>query len=240
MENLKDEKNEVKKFDLPTLSGSSFNVTGLSDSEIRLLSKKDKFFGAGIILYCYDPNDKKVYFLFHRTFVGKKKGYLIDCGGAVEKSEMGMELWTAIREFSEETEGYFFKDFRILKNKVERIEASTRFLRSLMDKNSFQDLIFTALTTTVLGETFHYKTFFFPLETKIDLKELNDYFEENKDFCSKKRLFEWVSFDQLFNSTKENSNSYVLIERISHIPNVDAIFRNLSEKLILKYSNIYY
>lgn len=60
--------------------------------------------GAGVLPFCVQNGE--VYFLFHRTFVGKKVGYLIDFGGGVGKQDKSNFDATAAREFNEETGGF--------------------------------------------------------------------------------------------------------------------------------------
>ena len=56
--------------------------------------------GAGVIPLAINKNE--VWFLFQKTFSGRKVGHLIDFGGGLGKSEDHQQ--TAIREFVEETE----------------------------------------------------------------------------------------------------------------------------------------
>jgi len=62
--------------------------------------------GAGVIPF--SVCDKDVYFLFQRTFTGRKVGYLIDFGGGLGADENYQEA--AIREFVEETGTMYFSD----------------------------------------------------------------------------------------------------------------------------------
>jgi hypothetical protein len=66
-----------------------------------------KFTGAGILPYAIDSKGN-VNFLLHRTFKGKKARYLIDFGGSISNddcADSAPPLFTAIREFCEETAG---------------------------------------------------------------------------------------------------------------------------------------
>lgn len=62
--------------------------------------------GAGVIPFCV--RDGEVRFLFHKTFSGRRAGYLVDFGGGGRDGESYRQ--TAIREFIEETETLFFSD----------------------------------------------------------------------------------------------------------------------------------
>jgi len=62
--------------------------------------------GAGVLPFYIDQEKKEIFFLFHRIFRGKKKGFVVDWGGSTEPKELPQV--TACREFIEETEGMFF------------------------------------------------------------------------------------------------------------------------------------
>lgn len=60
--------------------------------------------GAGVIPYCRKESD--LLFLFHTTFSGRRKGFLVDFGGGGREGETYRQ--TAVREFIEETETQYF------------------------------------------------------------------------------------------------------------------------------------
>ncbi|MCP4391927.1 MAG: NUDIX domain-containing protein, partial [Gammaproteobacteria bacterium] len=59
--------------------------------------------GAGLIPFCV--NERNVHFLFHKTFSGRRAGYLVDFGGGRHDGETYRQ--TAVREFVEETDTMF-------------------------------------------------------------------------------------------------------------------------------------
>ena len=59
--------------------------------------------GAGLLPFCKHNND--IYFLLQTKFEGRKAGFLNDFGGGQDFGETYLQ--TAIREFVEETEGFF-------------------------------------------------------------------------------------------------------------------------------------
>jgi 8-oxo-dGTP pyrophosphatase MutT (NUDIX family) len=59
--------------------------------------------GAGLIPFCV--NERKVHYLFHKTFSGRRAGYLVDFGGGSQDGETYRQ--TAVREFVEETDTMF-------------------------------------------------------------------------------------------------------------------------------------
>ena len=61
--------------------------------------------GAGIIPF--SVKDHRVHFLFHKTFSGRREGFLVDFGGGCKEGEDYRQ--TAVREFVEETETMFFE-----------------------------------------------------------------------------------------------------------------------------------
>ena len=61
--------------------------------------------GAGLIPFCV--NQSKVHFLFHKTFSGRRAGYLVDFGGGRQDGETYRQ--TAVREFVEETDTMFLE-----------------------------------------------------------------------------------------------------------------------------------
>lgn len=62
--------------------------------------------GAGIIPFTL--SDGQVYFLFHKTFSGRRAGHFVDFGGGSKRGESQQQ--TAAREFIEETEAMFLAE----------------------------------------------------------------------------------------------------------------------------------
>lgn len=60
--------------------------------------------GAGVIPFAHA--DGTSWFLFHKTFTGRRAGLLVDFGGGSRRGESQVE--TAAREFIEETDAMFF------------------------------------------------------------------------------------------------------------------------------------
>ncbi|MCU7833822.1 MAG: hypothetical protein KZQ83_01115 [gamma proteobacterium symbiont of Taylorina sp.] len=88
--------------------------------------------GAGIIPYTHHNNT--LYFLFHKTFKGRRAGLLVDFGGASNDDENYHQ--TAIREFIEETEGMFFSDD--INNLNQNINVQFTVLENLLHKTQKQ------------------------------------------------------------------------------------------------------
>lgn len=86
--------------------------------------------GAGVIPFAVI--DGEVYFLFQKTFTGRKVGYLIDFGGGLGEGENYRE--TAIREFVEETETmYFANDVQQVSRTVESVNNQIPIVAALFD-----------------------------------------------------------------------------------------------------------
>ena len=86
--------------------------------------------GAGVIPFAVI--DGEVYFLFQKTFTGRKVGYLIDFGGGLGEGEDYRE--TAIREFVEETETmYFSNDVQRAIRTVEKVREQIPIVEALFD-----------------------------------------------------------------------------------------------------------
>ncbi len=86
--------------------------------------------GAGVIPFA--TNNRKVHFLFQKTFSGRKAGYLVDFGGGLGESEDYRE--TAIREFIEETETmYFADDLRLASRGADGVRNQIPVVEALFD-----------------------------------------------------------------------------------------------------------
>ena len=87
--------------------------------------------GAGVIPFAVI--DGEVYFLFQKTFTGRKVGYFIDFGGGLGEGEDYRE--TAIREFVEETETmYFSNDVQQASRTVESVKNQIPIIEALFDQ----------------------------------------------------------------------------------------------------------
>lgn len=87
--------------------------------------------GAGVIPFAL--HNRKVNFLFQKTFTGRKVGYLIDFGGGLGTGEDFREA--AIREFVEETETlYFCTDVRQASRSEARVRQQIPIVAALFDK----------------------------------------------------------------------------------------------------------
>eukprot|EP01118_Nematostelium_gracile_P001063 TRINITY_DN1105_c0_g1_i1.p1 TRINITY_DN1105_c0_g1~~TRINITY_DN1105_c0_g1_i1.p1 ORF type:complete len:183 (-),score=57.40 TRINITY_DN1105_c0_g1_i1:88-636(-) len=160
---------------------------------------------AGILPFAI--HDGEMYFLFHRTFVGKKMGTLIDMGGGISKEDNKDIKRTAAREFSEETAGLYFSEdpeadaeFLHQDNMTESDMQQGRVVRECTER-VFEMLqkqpvwVFGGYKLHVLEIPYH------------DLKALNKAFEK----APKKREFLWVHVNDII----QNKTVYPLFARVS-------------------------
>ena len=87
--------------------------------------------GAGVIPFCV--KDAAVFFLFHKTFSGRRAGFLVDFGGGCGDGESYRQ--TAVREFIEETDTMFLEpDLSRARRTPERIKAQLPVMEALFEK----------------------------------------------------------------------------------------------------------
>jgi 8-oxo-dGTP pyrophosphatase MutT (NUDIX family) len=87
--------------------------------------------GAGLIPFSVMSD--QVFFLFQKTFSGRKQGYLIDFGGGINPDEDAKTA--AAREFVEETETLFFADdIDSTCRTPSRISEQTRLVLNMLDQ----------------------------------------------------------------------------------------------------------
>jgi len=85
--------------------------------------------GAGLIPFCV--NESKVHFLLHKTFSGRRAGYLVDFGGGSHEGETYRQ--TAVREFVEETDTMFLaSDLSRARRTPARIAAQIPVMDTLL------------------------------------------------------------------------------------------------------------
>ena len=87
--------------------------------------------GAGLIPFCV--NEGKTHFLFHKTFSGRRAGYLVDFGGGRRDGETYRQ--TAVREFVEETDTMFLEtDLSRARRTPARIAAQIPVMDALLGR----------------------------------------------------------------------------------------------------------
>ena len=87
--------------------------------------------GAGLIPFCV--SEGKTHFLFHKTFSGRRAGYLVDFGGGRRDGETYRQ--TAVREFVEETDTMFLEtDLSRARRTPARIAAQIPVMDALLGR----------------------------------------------------------------------------------------------------------
>ncbi len=172
--------------------------------------------GAGILpfsIQCENGN-KTLYFLFHRTFSGKKANTLIDFGGAWEE-ELGEDSFrTAAREFSEETCGIFFPDFKII-TEAERILNSFQYFDAKLRQ---KEGIWESCVPCPNKGYPHYNLFLMEIPYR-DEEELNALLGT----AEKKRELLWVKGEDI------SSHSFPLFVRLQLlVPSLSSVIENIS------------
>ncbi len=151
--------------------------------------------GAGVIPFSVCNQD--VYFLFQRTFTGRKIGYLIDFGGGLGVDENYQEA--AIREFVEETETLYFSDnLQLAKRSIESVKAQIPMIEALFDKTltDHPDYCCKRVSINKLKPK-DWQTFFVEFPYR-DITELNQAWENDQiGRFKKRRELVWIKADEL-------------------------------------------
>lgn len=151
--------------------------------------------GAGVIPFA--ASDGKIFFLFQKTFTGRKTGYLIDFGGGLGEGEDYRQ--TAIREFIEETETmYFTGDIKQANRNAESVKNQVPVVEALFDQTLTAHPDWWCRRAP--GNPLHpkrWQTFFVEFPYR-DIEALNREWEADKaGRFRKRRELVWVEADDL-------------------------------------------
>lgn len=151
--------------------------------------------GAGVIPFVVI--DGEVYFLFQKTFTGRKVGYFVDFGGGLGEGEDYRE--TAIREFVEETETmYFSNDVQQASRTVESVKNQIPIVEALFDETLAAHPDWSCRRAP--GNPLHpkqWKTFFIEFPYR-DIDVLNREWEtDTTGRFKKRRELVWISGSEL-------------------------------------------
>jgi len=151
--------------------------------------------GAGVIPFCVRTG--KVHFLFHKTFSGRRTGFLVDFGGGGRDGETYRQ--TAIREFVEETDTmYLASDISRARRTSERIEAQTKVIEGLFDRTltTYPDWWCQREPGTKIPPK-DWRTYFVEVEDR-DVEEINREWQSDDGTRFKKpRQLLWIDADKL-------------------------------------------
>ncbi len=151
--------------------------------------------GAGVIPF--SVWNGKVHFLFHKTFSGRRAGFLVDFGGGVRDGESYRQ--TAIREFVEETDTMFLEpDLSRACRTPSRVDAQLPIVEALFDRtlNVHPDWWCQREPGTRVPPK-DWRTFFIEVEHR-DIDEINREWERDDGTRFKKpRQLLWVRAGEL-------------------------------------------
>jgi hypothetical protein len=151
--------------------------------------------GAGVIPFCV--TNGKVYFLFHKTFSGRRAGHLVDFGGGGREDEDYQQ--TAMREFVEETETmYFSQNLKKARITEQRVQSQVRLLKELFDRTLGEHPDWWCeRRNSDKGRPKDWRTYFI----EIDYRDLTDMNQEWRDDAGrrfiKRRELVWVASGEL-------------------------------------------
>jgi hypothetical protein len=151
--------------------------------------------GAGIIPFCQRNN--QVHFLFHKTFSGRREGFLVDFGGGGKPGESYRD--TAIREFVEETETMYFEhDLSRARRTPERVRDHIDHFSTVFDATQEQFPQWCCRRSPGSRQPpKDWMTFFVAVEER-DIEAMNTAWQTDRDGRFKKpRHLLWISGDEL-------------------------------------------
>ncbi len=151
--------------------------------------------GAGLIPFCV--NERNVNFLFHKTFSGRRAGYLVDFGGGRHDGETYRQ--TAAREFVEETDTMFLaSDLSRARRTPARITAQIQIMDTLLGRTLDADPDWWCQRAP--GSKIpprDWRTFFVEVEHR-DINCINaQWADDDGSRFKKPRELLWVSGDEL-------------------------------------------
>lgn len=151
--------------------------------------------GAGVIPFCV--TNGKVYFLFHKTFSGRRAGHLVDFGGGQQETENYQQ--TAMREFIEETETMYFS--QNLKDAVvteQRVQSQTRLLEDLFARTLGEHPDWWCQRKSSDNDRPRdWRTYFIEIGHR-DLTDMNQEWQDDAgQRFTKRRELIWVASDEL-------------------------------------------
>jgi len=181
--------------------------------------------GAGVIPFYVNSN--KVYFLFQRTFTGRKTGYLIDFGGGLGENEDYRQA--AIREFVEETETMYFADqLQKASRSIKTVEAQIPIVEKLFNEtlNAHPDWHCRRATVNP-AKPKQWQTFFIEFPFR-DIQDLNREWQDDKvQRFKKRRELVWVEAAELLEIYASKPDK--LWKRVRQLENAAGLIRIIQQ-----------
>ena len=184
--------------------------------------------GAGVIPLAFNKNE--VWFLFQKTFSGRKVGHLIDFGGGLGKSEDHQQ--TAIREFVEETETMYLEDDISLACRTEaRISQQIEQVAGLFEQtlSSYPNWWRRRLTTNP-EKPKDWITYFIQFPYR-DVADMNHAWKtDTSGRFKKRRELVWVPSNQLLDMYTHMPDE--LWKRVRQLEDANALITEIREVLV--------
>ena len=183
--------------------------------------------GAGVIPLA--TNDNEVWFLFQKTFTGRKVGHLIDFGGGLGHTEDHRD--TAIREFVEETETmYLEEDISIARRTEERINRQIQQVADLFEQTlSTYPHWWRRRLTTNPDKPKDWITYFIEFPYR-DVTEMNHAWKtDTTDRFKKRRQLVWVPSSQLIDMYAHTPDD--LWKRVRQLEDADRLIEEIRQEL---------
>ena len=179
--------------------------------------------GSGVIPFAL--RDGAVFFLFQKTFSGRKTGFLIDFGGGVAAGESDRQA--AVREFIEETETmYFSTDLQSARRTEKRVREQIPLVASLFDKtlSDHPEWCCRRINPNPLRPK-NWKTFFVEFPYR-DVGQLNDEWQADQAGRFKKpRELVWLEAQELLGIYAEAPDR--LWKRVRQLENAAETIRSI-------------
>ena len=184
--------------------------------------------GAGVIPLAV--NNDEVWFLFQKTFTGRKVGHLIDFGGGLGKTEDHRD--TAIREFVEETETMYLEDdISLARRTEERINRQINQVARLFEQtlSNYPDWWRRRLTANP-EKPKDWITYFIQFPYR-DVAGMNHAWKtDTSGRFKKRRELVWVSSDQLLDVYKHSPEN--LWKRVRQLQDADMLIGEIRGELV--------
>jgi len=146
--------------------------------------------GAGILPFTI--HNSQIVFLFHQTHRGKKVGFFVDFGGAIDVNDVD-SFYTACREFNEETAGLLYLSKRELEN-IKILGTEKEIAKNVKQATEIMYQELKNVHKWMIEHPFSgYKLYITPIQRYMDASVLNKYYET----AEKKRTFSWIKIDDL-------------------------------------------
>lgn len=184
--------------------------------------------GAGVIPLAI--NNGKLYFLFQKTFSGRKTGYLIDFGGGLGDGEDYRT--TAMREFIEETETmYLSSDLKTASCSEERVMQQLKQVNEIFEQTlSEHPHWWRRRKPGHKKKPKDWRTYFikFPFN---DILALNREWEaDDSGRFKKRRELVWVTADRLLDIYARSPD--MLWKRVRQLEDAETLIREIQLGLL--------